>query len=430
LSLIDKIKQLNTDPKWGLLGSQRVVMLFAISFIGIFFLLLLGITALYQGNKLLGIIDLFSALFLFANILFYYLSRRYILAAFIGIVFMEILVFVLIFIGGQDKTAHMWSFIFPLVSFFLLGRKRGLATSLSYLAIVIVYFTIQHRYPMGTIYSTDFHIRFIASYSVVVIFAAIFEHVREFTQKELLVANDVSESANEAKSDFLASMSHELRTPLNHIIGFSELLLDNRIGELNETQGEYLEDVLGSSRHLLSLINDILDISKIEAGKMELEISDVPIEHVLENAVNMVIEKALAGNIKLIKEFRNLPPVIKADLRKLKQILYNLLSNALKFSKTGGWVKIEADLLKIDGREYLDIHVADNGIGITSEDLERIFDPFEQGKQKERFSQGTGLGLSLTKELINLHGGSLEAASKGRDTGSEFRFTLPIGGPL
>jgi signal transduction histidine kinase len=227
------------------------------------------------------------------------------------------------------------------------------------------------------------------------------------------------ETASRHKSDFLATMSHELRTPLNAIIGFSEVLHEQMFGELNERQLAYVDDVLEAGRHLLSLINDVLDLAKIEAGRMELEVSQVAIPDVLRSAVSMHSERASRGGIVLSLRTDPDEITVAADERRLRQIVFNLLSNAVKFTPPDGRVEVSARL--DDG--HVEIAVADTGPGIASQDLETIFEEFEQtgdGKQVE----GTGLGLPLSRKLVELHHGRLWVESEpGR--GSTFRFTLP-----
>jgi PAS domain S-box-containing protein len=255
--------------------------------------------------------------------------------------------------------------------------------------------------------------------------------LRKKAEKEIMAAMRTAETANKSKSEFLANMSHELRTPLNHIIGFSELLLEKYFGDVNAEQEEYLGDILKSSRHLLSLINDILDISKVEAGKAELYLQKCDLRGILESSVTMVKEKSLKHGIKISTDIRNCSEYVDADERKLKQILYNLMANAVKFTPDGGEVALSASR-EIGNKEdsgkpcEILICVSDTGIGVAPDHLEKIFLPFEQAETsaKRRF-QGTGLGLALTKEYVELHGGRLWVESEGEGKGARFFFTLP-----
>jgi signal transduction histidine kinase len=223
--------------------------------------------------------------------------------------------------------------------------------------------------------------------------------------------------ANRHKSEFLASMSHELRTPLNAIIGFSEALREKMFGELNAKQEEYLNDIHASGRHLLSLINDILDLSKIEAGRMELDVQSFPAPEALESAMSLVRERAQRKGIALTLEVDPRLGEMRADERKFKQILLNLLSNAIKFTPEGGRIDVNA---RVNGTG-LEFAVADNGMGIAPEDQAAVFEEFRQVGPR---AEGTGLGLALTRKFVELHGGAIGVAS-ARGHGATFTFTIP-----
>ncbi len=230
------------------------------------------------------------------------------------------------------------------------------------------------------------------------------------------------EIANQHKSDFLANMSHELRTPLNAIIGFSEVLMERMFGEVNPKQLDYLKDIHESGRHLLSLINDILDLSKIEAGRMDLEISAFHLPSALSNAMTLVRERAQRHGIALSLAVDAGLGEFLADERKFKQIMLNLLSNAVKFTPEGGAVAVAA---KPNGT-MIEISVADSGVGIAAEDHAAVFEEFKQvGRDYTKKSEGTGLGLALTKRFVELHGGSIRLES-APGKGSTFTFTLPM----
>jgi signal transduction histidine kinase len=229
------------------------------------------------------------------------------------------------------------------------------------------------------------------------------------------------EAANRHKSEFLANMSHELRTPLNAIIGFSEVLGERMFGELNEKQAEHTDDILTSGRHLLSLINEILDLSKVEAGRMELELATFDLPLAIDNARTFVRERATKHGINLDVTVDERLGDFTGDERKIKQILLNLLSNAVKFTPEGGRIGINAR--QADGS--VEISVSDTGIGIAPEDQARIFEEFRQvGGDYAHKKEGTGLGLTLAKKFVELHGGRIWVESEvGK--GSKFTFTLP-----
>jgi signal transduction histidine kinase len=227
------------------------------------------------------------------------------------------------------------------------------------------------------------------------------------------------EAASRHKSEFLATMSHELRTPLNAIIGFSQVLKQQMYGPLNERQADYVDDVLSSGQHLLNLINDILDLAKVEAGRMELQPSTFELPELLENAASMVRERATRQGIGLIVATDDSVGGMEGDERKVKQILFNLLSNAVKFTPNGGKVTLAARATE----EQVVIAVHDTGIGIGADDLDKIFEEFYQ-VGASRTQEGTGLGLALTRRLVELHGGQLTVESEP-GVGSTFTVTIP-----
>ncbi|HET7853032.1 MAG TPA: GAF domain-containing protein [Candidatus Methylomirabilis sp.] len=262
----------------------------------------------------------------------------------------------------------------------------------------------------------------------------------------------VAQEASRHKSVFLANMSHELRTPLNAIIGFSELLEDLHFGSLNERQQRYVGNVLSSGRHLLALINDVLDISKVEAGKIEVQPEVFAIGPALEAAIREVRSQAIRRGVRMELEIEEGLATLVADPLRFKQILYNLFSNAVKFTDPGGGIRVSARVVNGSGftvhgerpdqpepsamihernGDFVEIAVSDTGIGIRAEDIPKLFQPFTQvDASLARRYQGTGLGLALTKRLVELHGGQIWAESEGEGKGSTFTFTLPLRGQL
>jgi signal transduction histidine kinase len=232
------------------------------------------------------------------------------------------------------------------------------------------------------------------------------------------------ETASKHKSEFLANMSHELRTPLNAIIGFSQVLREKLFGDLNEKQEEYIGDILSSSDHLLALINDILDLSKVEAGQVELEIAPFSLREALERGVVMVRERAIRNGVELSLATDPSIGVVNADERRIHQVVFNLLSNAVKFTPAGGTVDVRSAQLNGEVR----VSIADTGPGIAPEDQERIFEEFQQTDVGIQQREGTGLGLALSKRLIELHGGRIWVESAPGE-GSTFTFAIPAETP-
>jgi signal transduction histidine kinase len=260
-----------------------------------------------------------------------------------------------------------------------------------------------------------------------------------------------AEEASRAKSQFLATMSHELRTPLNPIIGFSELLEDQQLGALNEKQRQYVSRVLTSARHLLSLINGVLDLAKVEAGRSELDLDPLNLPQALKTSCEGIRPQAAAKGIELQLNIESCPRTLVADASRIRQILDRLLSNAIKFTPTGGKVTVSARPVQGSGfrvqgeagpdhepstmnhernGDFVEIAVSDTGIGIKAEDMPKLFQPFTQlDASLTRKHQGTGLGLALTKKLVELHNGTIQAESGGPGQGSTFAVVLPLDGP-
>jgi len=233
------------------------------------------------------------------------------------------------------------------------------------------------------------------------------------------------EAANRHKSEFLANMSHELRTPLNAILGFSEVLQERMFGELNDKQAEYVHDIFTSGGHLLSLINDILDLSKVEAGKMALELALFDLASTLQGVLTLVRERAMRHGITLGLDIDADLGSIVADERKVRQILLNLLSNAVKFTPDGGRVSLAAKR----GNNCVEISVVDTGIGISPQDQALLFEEFRQvGNDSARKHEGTGLGLALAKRFVELHGSTVRVDS-APGKGTTFTFSLPVRAP-
>ena len=254
-------------------------------------------------------------------------------------------------------------------------------------------------------------------------FICVKQDITERTQvQEALSARNSAEAANRMKSEFLASMSHELRTPLNGIIGFSEFLVDERPGKLNEKQKEYLNDILNSGRHLLQLINDILDLSKVEAGKMELFPESFSLNKAIDDVCSVISSLAMKKNISVQRDNSIGAENVTLDQQKLKQVLFNLLSNAVKFTDDGGCVKIAS----VSTAKGLVLQVSDTGIGIKPEDLGQLFIEFRQlDSGTNRRYEGTGLGLALTKKIVEFQDGSITVESTP-GTGSVFTVFLPL----
>jgi signal transduction histidine kinase len=301
---------------------------------------------------------------------------------------------------------------------------EALAHAADYLSVLAVPMLLE-REPIGVIVVTGAEaaafsqrqIELLQTFADQAVIAV--ENVRLF--KELEAANRELEVASQHKSEFLANMSHELRTPLNAILGFSEVLSERMFGDLNDKQDEYLKDIHASGQHLLSLINDILDLSKIEAGRMGLELTDFDLPTAIDSALTLIRERASRRGITLHQAVDHRLGQIRGDERKIRQVLLNLLSNALKFTPEGGRIDVRSGL--VEG--MAEIAVTDTGVGIAPEDQEVIFEEFRQVGTAAKKVEGTGLGLALSRKFIELHRGGIRVESQV-GVGSTFTFTLPL----
>jgi signal transduction histidine kinase len=346
-----------------------------------------------------------------------------------------------------------WLFAFSVLAGLLLGLRAAiLATLMNFAAILLMGWLVSPALPLEREFLGSLS-RTIAAWSnfaflnaVVAISAAVLVDglhslnrkavstterlTREIAERKIIAAElersrDSAEAANRAKSEFLDNMGHELRTPLNHIIGFTQLVVDGNLGELNPTQREYLNDVLRSSDHLLGLINDILELTKVESGKTALSVSTVHLRPLVDDCLSMVRQQAIQKQIEMIQEISDGMESFQADERRLKHILYNLLSNAVKFTPEGGMIRVRA--APDSGDKGIRFSVFDSGVGLHPESRTRIFQPFEQADNSiSRPFQGAGLGLALTKKLVDLHNGKIWVDSEGEGKGSAFHFVLPM----
>ena len=375
----------------------------------------------------------------------------------------------LLVISGPYGYKVFWLFIYPPAAFYLIERNPASLFTGIFFLVALTFLLFQEHFPSVYQHDDEFKLIFLSTFFIIGLVSFVFESTKyryqqDFEKTKLLLTQErkkviEAEKSNisiiRAKNQFLANMSHELRTPLNHMIGFTELVVDQKYGKLNQTQKEFLNDALNSSKYLFALINDILDLKRLETGKLEVSISEIDTKTFIEKCLTMIRERALNHGIEISINIDNAPTVFRADAPKLQQVIYNLLSNAAKFTPYSGMVTIIARRVELycrrvylnDGpqivwtikdpkqpeisaqfeyRTCVEFMVVDNGIGIKTADLERIFKRFEQadGSSRKKF-QGTGLGLSLSKRYVELHGGRIWAESDGEGKGSTFTFVIP-----
>ena len=391
---------------------RKTVLYNGIVLTGIVVMGVLGMFGVIRGVFSVVLADFSSVIFLTTILLLFHRSGSYKTLSRIGV---SVIGFVFVYLladGGDNESAFVWYYTFPLFATFLLGSIRGLVVSLVLMVLAAVVFLFDPLFPDWADYPASLEIRFMVAFIVVSLFSFLFQRLQEKSYAEIYksaddleLAKNVAEQANQAKSEFLMSMSHELRTPLNHIRGFTELVQNEIAGPVNSRQKEYLGDVIDSSDHLLALINDILDMSKIEAGKFTLDIEPIDLTSFVRGALSMATETAADRGISLSAENNSNVARFKGDERKLRQVIYNLVSNAVKFTPDGGRVFVE--VVDWDNKS-LRFAVSDTGIGVEPANIERIFSPFEQeDKSASRPFQGTGIGLAISKRIVELHSGTI-----------------------
>ena len=422
--------------------SRRIRLLHLLTLTGTSMLLIMAVIVYREGITHLAIIDSTTAVIFIIMRIYLKKTGDYKNIGLAGLI--VILLFFLFFYvsGGNNNTGYLWAYTLPLLASFLLGSRRGLFIDILFIFLIILSNCLP--IPLKTLYPMEFKIRFILAFFTVSMFSYYMELLRENTNTRLISKNnnldrliiglkktelqlmeskEQAEESNRSKSEFLRNMSHELRTPLNHIIGFSQIIKDGIPGPVNEEQKEFLGDILESSSHLLSLINDLLDISRIESGKETINLESVNIEATIKEVIDMFQSKKNNNELKIILNTEPFPTEILADKRKIVQILYNLLSNAVKFTKNEECITISARANKAD----IIISIKDTGIGLEAKSRDLIFESFGQVENNlTRKFEGTGLGLAITKNLVKLHGGKIWVESDGLGKGSTFSFTIPI----
>ena len=419
-------------------SARKTMILNLFSFIGILFMLIYGIRDISKGHLFLGLIVFLTATIGIAGFFYLRKTKNYTFVSHVFIVIMLLLDLLFLINGGEENTAFVWYYVFPILSLFSLGLKQGTIYNAVLMAITIP--LICFTFNFMPVYSASLVIRFISSYTAVFLMSLVFEYVRAKTYEELerhrnhleLIvkertqelekAKEKAEESDKLKSSFLANMSHEIRTPMNAIVGFSNLLLTPDIEE--SFKKEMVDHIVTNSSSLLNLVNDIIDISKIDSNQIELYYKNVNVRNTVANVYNEFMEKKLFSekdHIKFVFDQQQSPDInIWSDEIRISQILRFLIDNAFKFTDEGE-IHIGYSL---EEENTVRFYVEDSGIGILESHGDKIFDRFIKGESNNRkLYRGTGLGLSICKSLVEMLGGSISFESKN-NKGTSFYFTI------